>query len=72
MLPVDPYIVLPEGEGNIREIHKGELLAPEKVPDSILTSLENLDFTGMYAGGIIMRGYGDSKGKSHWFVNQFF
>ncbi|EFA72403.1 conserved hypothetical protein [Raphidiopsis brookii D9] len=72
MLPVDPYIVLPEGEGNIREIHKGELLAPEKVPDSILTSLENLDFTGMYAGGIIMRGYGDSKGKSHWFVTNSF
>ncbi|MFM7558523.1 TldD/PmbA family protein [Cylindrospermopsis raciborskii] len=72
MLPVDPYIVLPGGEGNIREIHRGELLAPEKVPDSILTSLENLDFTGMYAGGMIMRGYGDSRGKSHWFATDSF
>ncbi|BAZ89248.1 hypothetical protein NIES932_07230 [Raphidiopsis curvata NIES-932] len=72
ILPVDPYIVLPGGGESIREVHRGELLAPEKAPDSILTSLENLDFTGMYAGGMIMRGYEDSRGKSHWFATDSF
>jgi predicted Zn-dependent protease len=32
----------------------------------------NLDFTGMYAGGIVIRGYGDSSGQKHWFVTDSF
>ncbi|MFM5980418.1 MAG: TldD/PmbA family protein, partial [Sphaerospermopsis kisseleviana] len=60
LLPVDPYLVLPTGNNVSREVHTGKLLAPENVVNSILESVANLDFTGIYAGGVIIRGYGDS------------
>ncbi|QYX33238.1 TldD/PmbA family protein [Sphaerospermopsis torques-reginae] len=71
LLPVDPYLVLPTGNNVSREVHTG-LLAPENVVNSILESVADLDFTGMYAGGIIIRGYSDSSGQKHWFATDSF
>jgi predicted Zn-dependent protease len=72
LLPVDPYIVLPSGNNNSREVNLGELLPPENVINSILKPVQDLDFTGIYAGGIVIRGYGDSSGQRHWFVTDSF
>ncbi|MBC5794404.1 TldD/PmbA family protein [Sphaerospermopsis sp. LEGE 00249] len=72
LLPVDPYLVLPTGNNVSREVHTGKLLAPENVVNSILESVANLDFTGIYAGGVIIRGYGDSNGQKHWFATDSF
>ena len=72
LLPIDPYLVLPSGNHSSREINTGKLLTPEILVPSILETVTNLDFTGMYAGGVVIRGYGDSRGKKHWFVTDSF
>ena len=72
LLPIDPYLVLPSGNNISREINIGKLLTPEILVPSILETVTNLDFTGMYAGGIVIRGYGDSSGQKHWFVTDSF
>ncbi|MTJ30831.1 TldD/PmbA family protein [Aphanizomenon sp. UHCC 0183] len=72
LLPIDPYLVLPSGNNSSREINTGKLLTPEILVPSILETVTNLDFTGMYAGGIVIRGYGDSSGQKHWFVTDSF
>lgn len=72
VLPTDPYLVLPTGNNTSREINTGKLLAPETVVDNILQSVAELDFTGSYAGGFVIRGYGDSSGQKHWFVTDSF
>lgn len=72
LLPVDPYLVLPTGNNVSREVHTGKLLGSENVVNSILEPVKDLDFTGMYAGGVIIRGYGDSNGQKHWFATDSF
>ncbi len=72
LLPVDPYLVLPSGNNTSREIHIGNLLAEETVVPAILESVNELDFTGIYAGGVVIKGYGDSCGQKHWFATDSF
>jgi predicted Zn-dependent protease len=72
LLPIDPYLVLPSGNHSSREINTGKSLTPEILVPSILETVTNLDFTGMYAGGVVIRGYGDSSGQKHWFVTDSF
>ena len=72
LLPIDPYIVIPSGNNISREVNTGKLLTPEILVPSILETVANLDFTGIYAGGIVIRGYGDSSGQKHWFVTDSF
>lgn len=71
-LPDDPYLVLPEGNATSREIHSGNLLAPEAIVDSILPTVDGLDFTGIYAAGSLVRAYADSVGQKHWFSTDSF
>lgn len=71
-LPSDPYIVLPEGNASSREVHAGQLLAPTQVVDAVLPAVKDLDFTGIYAGGSLLRAYADSIGQSHWFATESF
>jgi len=71
-LPEDPYLVLPAGNSSSREIHRGNLLTTEILSSSILAPVANLDFTGFYAGGMIIRAYGDSQGQKHWFSTDSF
>ncbi|MFN7518664.1 MAG: TldD/PmbA family protein [Dolichospermum sp.] len=72
LLPIDPYLVLPSGNNTSREVNIGKLLTPEILVPRILETVNNLDFTGMYAGGIVIRGYGDSSGQKHWFTTDSF
>ncbi|MHC5734039.1 TldD/PmbA family protein [Nostoc sp.] len=72
LLPIDPYLVLPSGTNTSREIHSGNLLAAEVVVPSVLELVAELDFTGIYAGGIVIKAYGDSSGQKHWFATDSF
>lgn len=71
-LPIDPHIVLPENMGSSREIYRGSLLAPEQVAGTLLPVVENLDFTGIYASGLIIRAHVNSAGQKHWFATDSF
>jgi predicted Zn-dependent protease len=71
-LPIDPYLVLPEGNATSRDIHQGQLLTPESVVDTILPEVAGFDFTGIYAGGSLVRAYADSAGQKHWFATDTF
>ena len=73
-LPIDPYVVLPAATENStsREIRSGDLLEPTEVAEQLLSPVESLDFSGLYAGGISYRAYADSAGKQHWFETPSF
>ncbi|NDJ17962.1 TldD/PmbA family protein [Myxacorys almedinensis] len=67
-LPENPYLILPSGRETSRELHSGKLLATERVPSTILPAVADLDFTGIYSAGLVIRGYADSMGQKHWFA----
>ena len=69
-LPIDPYLVLPTGNATSHEIHAGALLPDAQVVGSLLPVVNNLDFTGLYAAGTVLRGYADSSGQKHWFATE--
>ncbi len=71
-LPVDPYLVLPSETNTSREIHSGNLLTAETLVPTVLELVAELDFTGLYAGGIVIKAYGDSTGAKHWFATHSF
>ncbi len=71
-LPEDPYLVLPTGNAQSRDVYTGHLLEPEQVVSTVLSRVENLDFVGLYAGGWIVRAYADSVGQRHWFATETF
>ncbi|MDF5709707.1 MAG: TldD/PmbA family protein [Nostoc sp. S4] len=72
LIPVDPYLVLPSGNNTSREIHSGNLLVQEAVVPTVLELVAQLDFTGMFAGGVVVKAYGDSSGQKHWFATDTF
>ncbi|MBD2413178.1 Zn-dependent protease [Nostoc calcicola FACHB-389] len=72
LLPIDPYLVLPSGNNTSREIHSGNLLPEEAVVPNLLELVNELDFTGIYAGGVVVKAYGDSSGQKHWFATDTF
>ncbi|BDA72319.1 hypothetical protein CAL7716_064850 [Calothrix sp. PCC 7716] len=71
-LPIDPYLVLPSGNNTSSEVNTGKLLELDMVVSTILAPVSELDFTGIYAGGIVIKGYADSCGQKHWFVTDSF
>ncbi len=71
-LPIDPYLVLPSGTNTSREVHSGNLLAAEAVVPTVLAAVAELDFTGLYAGGVVIKAYGDSSNQKHWFATDTF
>lgn len=66
-LPINPFIVLPQGSDSSREVYEGYILQGERSLTEILEPVQDLDFTGIYAGGVIMRGLASS-GQRHWFA----
>ncbi len=72
LLPMDPYLVLPSGNNTSREVYPGKLLAAEVVVPTVLELVAKLDFTGIYAGGLVVKAYGDSSGQKHWFATDCF
>lgn len=71
-LPVDPFVVLPTGSATSRTVNQGEILAADAIASALLSPVQTLDFTGIYAGGLIFRGYADSAGQHHWFESTSF
>lgn len=71
-LPIDPYLVLPSGTAMSREIYTGDLLPVDGVAAAVLPTVEEVDFTGIYAGGTSIRAYADSAGQKHWFATDSF
>jgi predicted Zn-dependent protease len=71
-LPIDPYMVLPNGTATSRAVNFGHLLSAEAVVDAILPTVDGLDFTGIYAAGSLIRAYADSAGQKHWFSTETF
>ncbi len=75
-LPVDPYVVLPKtaskASGHSLEVRSGKLLSANAVAETLIAPVQALDFSGLYAGGLSYRGYGDSAGKHHWFETPSF
>jgi len=67
-LPENPYLVLPAGSNTSREVHAGKLLEPDAVVSTLLPVVSDLDFTGIYAAGSVIRAYADSVGQKHWFA----
>ena len=72
VLPLDPYLVLPSGNNISREVNSGQLLPPDSVVTTILAQVGELDFTGLYAGGLVIKAYADSQGQKHWFTTDTF
>jgi predicted Zn-dependent protease len=71
-LPEDPYLVIPTGNATSRDLHRGKLLNPDTAVAAILPEVAGLDFTGIYAGGSLIRAYADSAGQKHWFATDSF
>ena len=55
-LAIDPYLVIPIGNATSREVYGGELLPDAEVIGTILPVVNDLDFTGLYAAGVVLRG----------------
>ncbi|MEL6260812.1 MAG: metallopeptidase TldD-related protein [Cyanobacteria bacterium J06626_6] len=76
LLPVDPYLVRPtlsqHSNPQTREVHSGRLLPHTAVASTLLSPVQGLDFSGLYAGGRAYRAYADSMGKRHWFETPSF
>jgi predicted Zn-dependent protease len=72
LLPIDPYLVLPQNYGSSHEVYAGQLLAPQDAPEAILPLVQGVDFTGIYASGPIIRANANSAGQRHWFATETF
>ncbi len=71
-LPEDPYLVLPQNYGSSREVYSGKLLSPSEATQAILPMVQDVDFTGIYASGPIVRANANSAGQRHWFATETF
>ncbi len=71
-IPENPYLVIPTNQGSSREVYQGDLLSPKDAIATILAPIDNLDFTGFYASGSIIRANANSAGQRHWFATDSF
>ncbi|MDJ0660889.1 MAG: TldD/PmbA family protein [Crocosphaera sp.] len=71
-LPEDPHIVIPENHGTSKEVYLGNLLSTEKAVNEILFPVSELDMTGLYTAGSVIRGNANSAGQFHWFATENF
>ena len=71
-IPENPYLVIPTNQGSSREVYQGDLLSPKDAIATILAPIANLDFTGFYASGSIVRANANSAGQRHWFATDSF
>ncbi|EAZ88336.1 TldD/PmbA family protein [Crocosphaera chwakensis] len=69
-LPEDQHIVLPKNNGTTREVYPGKLLSTEKAVKEILCPVSELDMTGLYTAGSMIRGNSNSAGQFHWFATE--
>ena len=71
-LPEDIHIVLPENHGTTQEVYPGNLLSTDKAVNEILSPVSDLDMTGLYTAGSVIRGNANSAGQFHWFATENF
>ncbi|MDJ0508621.1 MAG: metallopeptidase TldD-related protein [Crocosphaera sp.] len=71
-LPEDPHLVLPNNNGTTREVYPGDLLSPEQAVNKVLAPVSDLDMTGLYTAGSVIRGNANSTGQFHWFATESF
>ncbi len=71
-LPKDPYYALPSSSETSESTYEGVLLRQEDIVSTILTPVQDLDFTGLFSQGSIYRASSNSKGAKHWFETQNF
>jgi predicted Zn-dependent protease len=71
-LPIDSYLVLPSGNSSSYEVTEGKIPDPQLITSIILEPISQLDFTGIYAGGLVIQAYADSCGQKHWFATNTF
>lgn len=71
-IPENPYLVIPKNQGSSREVYQGNLLEPTEAIATILDPVNNVDFTGFYASGSVIRANANSAGQRHWFATDSF
>ncbi|MDJ0728398.1 MAG: TldD/PmbA family protein [Crocosphaera sp.] len=71
-LPEDIHIVLPKNHGKSKEVYPGNLLPTDKAVNELLSPVANLDMTGLYTAGSVIRGNANSTGQFHWFATENF
>lgn len=71
-IPEDPNIVLPKFQESSYEVYEGHLLSSVSAIEHIFPVAQDLDFTGLYASGNIIRANYNSLGQKHWFATESF
>lgn len=65
-LPEDPWLLVNEIPHSGESVRRGRLAAPEAIVDQAVDAAAGLDFVGIYAGGILCRGFANSLGQRNW------
>lgn len=72
LLPEDKYQSIPEAADISEAVYSGKLLDEALIPETVLSPAGDLDFTGIYAQGMICKGVITSMGAKHWFQTETF
>ncbi|MEL3907276.1 MAG: metallopeptidase TldD-related protein [Treponema sp.] len=72
LLPDDPYQSIPTGAERSETAYSGSLIPQADVEKTILEPVRDLDFTGIFAQGLLCRGAANTAGARHWFQTETF
>lgn len=62
----DPHLLLPDTPARSERIDHGHLPAADELVRRVAEAAAGADFVGFYAGGPMLRAFGDSLGSRHW------
>jgi len=68
----DPYLAYARENNSTENIGENELSEPEQTIREINSAARGLDLVGIYAGGLIYRGFANSLGQKNWHENHSF
>ncbi len=71
-LPEDPYQAIPTACEKSEAVYDGSLLDTNSIQMAILEPVQDLDFTGLFSQGSIIRASANSSGARHWFETKNF
>jgi predicted Zn-dependent protease len=72
LLPDDTYQAIPEAAESSDARYTGNLLPKDEIPARVLGPAAGLDFTGLFAQGLVCRAAANSAGARHWFQTETF
>ena len=72
LLPDDPYQSIPTASGRSETVYEASLLPQQTIAQAVLDPVADLDFTGLFAQGVICRGAANTAGARHWFQTETF